>query len=256
MTSYCDKYINFTDIEYIDAVLMGDNEAEACFREMFIDKPVLNIVSRKFPWLKTDVDDICQEIWKYFKEKDWRVLISFKNLSAQQANPPKLSSYIWGAVSNLIATYYMSKLGPILWPPIYYDDDEKIEQYKKRIIIDSISTDEGDDIDVIAPESERPDKKVEHKDVMERLEKLVDVLFREVLPKNGISKAGLSEREQGIVRLKCIARLPSKEVGSILGMMTGAVDTALSRAKKRVLDYFNDKELLGDVKEGLRDAED
>jgi RNA polymerase sigma factor (sigma-70 family) len=244
MAGNCDKYINFTDTEFIEAILTGDKEAEACFREMYIDKPVRNIVSKKYPWLKTDVDDISQEIFKYFKEKDWRALINFKNLSAQQMEPPKLCSYIWGAASKLIATHYMNKLGPILWPPIYYDDDEKIEQYTKRIIAISISTYDEEDTKVFALEPDRPDIKVKREEVLKRLENLVEVLFSKVLPKDGISKAGLSEIEQRIIRLRCIARLSSKEVGSILGMKPGTVDSTLSRTKKKIRDYFSDEGLL------------
>ena len=113
---YCDKYYDLSDAEFIDEIMAGNKEAEACFREIHIDKPVHSIISTKFRWLKPEEEDICQEIWLYFKEKNWKVLINFSSI--QTPVPLKLSAYIRGAVSNFIATHYRTKFAPILFPRI------------------------------------------------------------------------------------------------------------------------------------------
>ena len=232
----CDKYREYSDDEFIDAILSGIEEPEACFREIFIDEPVHSIVSKKFYCLKDDVDDICQEIWKKFKENNWRVLINFRNLPNQPA-PPILRYYIWGAVNNFILKHHKNKFYNVLLPLI---------------------SDDGEDIEIAAPESDRPDKKSELKDVLNKIEKTVELFFKEVIPNDGISKAGLNENEQRIVRLKCVTQIPlsSKEIGDILKMMPGAVDTAFSRARVKMRIYFENIGIFEDILEILRDTHD
>jgi hypothetical protein len=101
MSGYCDSYREITDDEFIDAVLRSDEAAEGCLREIYIDLPVRSIVFRKYDWLKADIEDICQELWLYFKSRNWKILINFKNLPAQQ-EAPKLRSYIYGAISETV----------------------------------------------------------------------------------------------------------------------------------------------------------
>ena len=249
---YCDKYRDLSDIEYIDEILAGNNEAEACFREIYIDRLVNFIVFKKLYWLKPSLEDICQEIWLNFKEKNWKILVNFKNL--QTPEPLKLQKYIGVAICRFIANNCWTKFGPILFPQIF-GDKEKMEE-QKRVFAVPLSSDDKEDIDIAAPESDWPENIVEYNDVLNRLENLVKVFFSNVIPEDRISKAGLNEREQRIVRLKCVANLSSKEIGCLLEMTPEAVDTALSRAKKKIRDYYKEEGLWNDVMEALRDAED
>ena len=230
MTSYCDKYREFTDDEFIEAVLRGDEDAEGCFREIYIDGPVHFIVFKKYYWLKADVEDICQEIWLYFKSRNWKLLSNFKNLPAQ-SEAPKLHSYLYGAVSRLIVKQYRNKFGHFLIPLIFDDDENEIE--------------------IPTPGA---DQAFERENAHERAENLVEVLFSEVLVPG--SKAKLSDAEQKILRMRCIMQQPlsSKEVGDCLGMTPGAVDAAFFRARKKIRNFYEAEGLLKDVMEVLRDV--
>ncbi|MDR0652476.1 MAG: hypothetical protein LBG12_04115, partial [Synergistaceae bacterium] len=109
-----------------------------------------------------------------------------------------------------------------------------------------------DPLEQIADPSPGPDRVLENEAAGEKIGILADILLREVLIPN--SPAGLSERELQILRLRCIACRPSREVAELFGMRTGAVDTALSRAKKKICDFCDAKNLLDDIREVLRDA--
>jgi DNA-directed RNA polymerase specialized sigma24 family protein len=128
------------------------------------------------------------------------------------------------------AKQYRNKFAPFLIPLIF--DDEK-------------------EIEIPTP---GPDHLFERESARMKIEKLVDVLFEEVLVP--ISKAGLSDTEQKILHMRYIMQPPlsSKEAGKLLGMAPGAVDTALFRARKRIRDFYEAKGLLKDVLEVLRDV--
>ena len=231
MSDYCDGYREFTDYEFIHAVLSGDKGAEGCFSEIYIDGPVRSIVFKKYYWLKADVEDICQEIWLYLKSRHWKILNNFKNLPAGP-EAPKLYSYLCGAVSRLIVKQYRNKFAHFL-VPLIFDNEEEME-------IPTLGTDQI----------------FEREDAQKRAENLVEMLFSEILTPG--SKAGLNDAEQKIFRMRCIMQpsLSSREVGNLLGMKPGAVDTALSRAKKKIRNFYEAKGLLEDAMEVLRDAAD
>jgi DNA-directed RNA polymerase specialized sigma24 family protein len=236
MSSYCDAYRELTDDKFIEAVLNGDGDAEGCFREIHIDQPVRRLVFNKFYWLKSDIEDISQEIWLYFKSRDWKVLSNFKNLPVQPGQtekPPRLHSYLYGAASRLIAKQYKNSFGHLLIPLIFDDDGEEKE---------------------LEIPTEGPERVFEREDMRERACNLTEILFSEVLISN--SKAGVNDTEQKIVRMKCIMQPPlsSKEAGGLLKMTPGAVDTALSRARGKIRAFYEAKGLLKDVMEVLRDA--
>jgi len=232
MSSYCDKYRELTDDEFIKAVLHADEGAEGCFREIYIDQPVRFIVFKKFYWLKGDLEDICQEIWLHFKSANWKLLSNFQNLPTQP-EPPKLRSYLFGAISRLIAKQYRDKFGYFLIPLIFDDDGEERE---------------------IEDPSPGPEQAFEREDIQKRAENLVKIFFNEALIPS--SKAGLNDAEQKILRVKCIMQPPlsSKEAGGILEITPGAVDTALFRARGKIRKYYEAKGLLKDVMEVLQDA--
>jgi DNA-directed RNA polymerase specialized sigma24 family protein len=229
MSGYCDKYRKITDNEFIDAIFIGDEGAEGCFREIFIDQPVRSLVFKKYYWLKTEVEDICQELWLYFKSRDWKLLSNFKDLPVQP-EAPKLRSYVYGAISRRIVKQYKNKFAPLLIPLIF---------------------DDGCEMEI--PTS-GADRAFERKDLQKRAENLVEILFNEALTPD--SKAGLSDAEQKIVRMRLIMQPPlsSKETAASLKMALGSVDTALFRAKKKIRDFYISKNLIEDVREVLRDA--
>ena len=227
ISSYCDRYREISDDRFIDAVLLGDERAEGCFREIHIDQPVRSIVFKKYYWLKADIEDICQDLWLYFKSRGWKLLSNFKNLPTRP-EAPKLCSYVYGAVSRLIVKQYKNKLAPFLIPLVL---------------------DDGEEIEIPTP---GPDQFFESENLRQRVENLSEIFFSEVLD----SEAVLSDTEQKIVRMRCVMQPPlsSKEAGDILDMTSGAVDTALSRAKKKIRDFYKGKDLLDDVMEVLQDA--
>ena len=232
MGGYCDRYRKITDREFIDAVLLGDGGAEGCFNEIYIDKPVRSIVFKKYYWLKNDIEDICQDLWLYFKSRNWRVLSNFKNLPPQP-NIPELRAYIYGAVSRLIVKQYRNKFAPLLIPLIFND---------------------GEELEIPTLDQAGPDHAMEREDLRKRAVNLAEILFSEVLDPN--SEAVLNDTEQKIVRMRCVMQPPlsSREAGSILKMTPGAVDTALSRARKKIRLFCKSKGLLEDVMEVFRDA--
>jgi len=231
MSRCCERYRELTDHEFIDAVLLGDQGAEGCFREIYIDRPARYVVFKKYYWLKTDIEDVCQDIWLYFKSRDWKLLSNFKNLPVQP-EAPKLRSYVYGAVSRLIVKQHGNKFAPFLFPLIF---------------------DDGEEIEIFAP-SPGPDQFFEKENLRQRFENLLEILFSQVL--NPSSEAVLNDTEQKIVRMRCLMQPPlsSREAAGILKMTPGAVDTALSRARKKIRDFYRDKDLLEDVMEVLQDA--
>jgi DNA-directed RNA polymerase specialized sigma24 family protein len=106
----------------------------------------------------------------------------------------------------------------------------------------------------IADPEPGPDRVFENNETRERIWSWADFILREVLTAG--SPAGLNERELEILRLRCIAKRPSREVAKLFSMKTGAVDTVLSRAKKKIRDFCDAKGLLNDIRETLRDVVD
>jgi RNA polymerase sigma factor (sigma-70 family) len=220
-----------TDDDFIRAVLSGDGDAEACFQEIYINGIVRAKIRDRYPWLKSEAEDICQDMWLYFKERDWRFLRNFLALENRFAG---LRAYLCTTVVRFIVKKYRNKFGCVIIPLIFDEDDETDPMQK-----------------VAAPEP-NPDRALENKILEERIEYLTALLFDEVLVPG--SPSGLSEREQKIFRMRCVMRLHAKETAEMLGMHIGAVDTALSRAKKKIRDFYEDRGLSNEVREVLRDV--
>jgi hypothetical protein len=231
---------------------MGDKDAEAHFRGKFIDGPLHLVVFKKYHWLNADVDGICKEIFENFKDNNWRVLINYRYLSNQQEEPLDLNDHVWRAISIYIAKHYMNEICSVLWPIKLF---KEAEQNKKKTV-DPLPSEKGNDVDKALPESSILDKEVEYKGFIKKYEKLSEVLFNDILPEEGTSKAELSKIEQSIVRFKFIMQYSSKEVADVYEVTPCDVDAVYSRAMAKMMDYLKNRGLFNDLVEGLRDAED
>jgi RNA polymerase sigma factor (sigma-70 family) len=231
MSNLCDKYREMTDEDFIDAVLSGDSDAEAGFQEIYINGIVRAKVRVKFPWLSSETEDICQEIWVYFKERNWRILQNYDALRDKAAG---LRAYLCATVARFIAKRYRNKFGGFVIPLIF-DENDETDPFQK----------------IESPEP-NPQRALENKDIGEKMENLTAMLFDEALKSN--SAAALNEKELKIVRMRCVMGLHSKKVSEILEMSVSSVDTALSRAKKKIRYFYAAKGLLEEVREVLRDA--
>jgi RNA polymerase sigma factor (sigma-70 family) len=221
-----------TDGKFIRRILDGDEEAALCFKEIYIDGLVRAAVSKKYPSLRSCIEDIRQGLWAYFTERDWKILRNFKNLPNDP--PPGLRSYLYVAISRFIVKQYRDQLiGRFI--PLFFDED-----------------DDADPMEKIASPDFGPDRVLENKTSKEKVGNVAGILMNEVLI--SASPAGLSDRELEILRMRCIMERPSREVADLLGMKAGAVDTALSRAKKKIRDFYEARGLLNDVREVLRDV--
>jgi RNA polymerase sigma-70 factor (ECF subfamily) len=55
-----------------------------------------------------------------------------------------------------------------------------------------------------------------------------------------LQEAGIDEKLADLVRLRLLAKMPAKQVGELLGMNEGAVNTATCRVKKTLRERFRD----------------
>jgi RNA polymerase sigma factor (sigma-70 family) len=53
-------------------------------------------------------------------------------------------------------------------------------------------------------------------------------------------EAGIDEKLAEVVRLRLVAKMPAKQVGELMGMSEGAVNTATCRVKKMLRERFRD----------------
>jgi RNA polymerase sigma factor (sigma-70 family) len=234
----CEKYREMEDKSFIRLIVEGDEGARLRFKEMYLDGLARSVVFRRYPGLKSYIEDICQDLWVYFTERNWQAVRNFLSL-LDSPNPPKLRPYFAVVIGRFIV---------------------KRPNYKRTLfahfvplIVDADEENGPGPLERIRDPEPGPDQVIEDNEAREKIEKVADFILREVMAPGGT--AGLSEREREIVRLRCVARRSSAEVAELFGMNICAVDTALSRAKGKIRRFCEARGMSEAIKEALRDAE-
>jgi RNA polymerase sigma factor (sigma-70 family) len=236
MEDKCDQFLKMTPSEYVNAIISGNKDAEACFYETLL----LDLAGKsiwKFGALVkvTTPKDLANDFFVYLKEKDWRVLRNYKGHA-------QLNSYMYTIFWRYLNRQNEQELRRILMEPL-------IRDILGGKLPDDNDGEEDDPIDNIRDyRIPSPDVVLERQEERRKKSEIIGIFYEKVLAIPSI--AGLTDQQVKVIRLRFIAQWSAKETAELLSTSIGAINTTVYQAINKIRNYFRaeQRDLVSDMK--------